>query len=163
MSVFFEGNAFIDGGQLQNANVTSCTVSNSAINTSSLDMNMQNITSVLDPIQPQDAATKKYVDDLGIVINDYLISGTVETEISNTMYGTYTLTIKKRENDGPTAIFNISKIDQNSPAHIVRTVGTPGISIDTRVMLLLKWLPNENIKIYKTHSSFDGLYTVKLM
>lgn len=164
MSVFFEGNAFIDGGQLQNANVTLCTVSNCAITTSSLDMALQNITSVKDPIQPQDAATKKFVDDLGIVIKKFRLEGIDFTDTGSSEFGTYIISVKPEDPNGPTAIFNVSKMSPSSPAHIVRTVATPGLAPpDDRAMLLLKWDPNENIMIRKTHSTFNGIYIIKIM
>ena len=58
MSVYFEGNAYIDGGT-----VTNVDVQNVAITASSINMNYQSITNVKDPFGLQDAATKNYVDN----------------------------------------------------------------------------------------------------
>ena len=174
MSVFFEGNAYIDGGHIENVSISTANISNSAINTSSLDMNMKNITSVQHPDQPHDAATKQYVDDLGIIIQKCYLEEDKPTEVSSgSTFGTYTVSIKRLNNPGPSAIFNVSKQTELSNAHIVRTVATPYFFVDTPVTLLLEWPPvgvNENghIKIRKSGTSgdndpLDGDYIVKLM
>jgi hypothetical protein len=178
MSVFFEGNAYIDGGHIENVGISTANISNSSIVTSSLDMNMQNITSVKDPIQPQDAATKKYIDDLGIIIEEcHLIRDEFTPVIGGGTHGTYTITIKRLNNPGPSAIFNVSKRDADANAHIVRTVATPWFFGDVPVTLLLEWPPvgssdNGYIKIRKsttssapggTNDPLDGTYIVKLM
>jgi hypothetical protein len=49
---YFKSNSYIDGGIVKNV----------AISQSSLDMNNLPITSVQDPANPQDSATKNYVD-----------------------------------------------------------------------------------------------------
>ena len=88
MSVCLEGNVFIDGGQVQNILVTNSSVANSNIVTSSLNMMglnsiEQNITNVANPINNQDAATKKYVDNLDIVISNVTLLNINTTIISN--------------------------------------------------------------------------------
>jgi hypothetical protein len=168
MSVFFEGNAYIDGGHIENVSISTASISNSAINTSSLDMNMQNITSVKDPIQPQDAATKKYVDDLGIIIEYCTLTGVQPTPVVGSGdHGTYTVTIKRQNNPGPSAIFNVSKRDATVNAHIVRTVATPWFFGDTPVTLLMEWPVGETIQIRKSATiggdPLDGIYIVKLV
>jgi len=59
MSVFFEGNAYIDECDVLNATIGNC-----AITTSSIDMNMQPIVNTGDPIAPQDVVTLNYLDSL---------------------------------------------------------------------------------------------------
>lgn len=161
MSVFFEANGFIDGGQVQNVNITSCSIGNSIINTSSLDMNMQNITSVKDPINNQDAATKKYVDDLEIVLRSFTLTGTSYTEISSNIKGSYVVTITNEIFNGPSAIFHITKNETTRNAHIVRTVASPGYM--SSVFLELSWPPNSTLLLKKTGNQYDGSYKVKIM
>jgi hypothetical protein len=74
-------------------------------------MNMQKITSVQNPINPQDAATKNYVDALGICILDINLTGTNFAVIANNVYGpflkgSYTITITNIIFNGPAATFN---------------------------------------------------------
>lgn len=161
MSVYFEANGFIDGGQVQNVNVTSCTIGNSSINTSSLDMNMANITSVKDPINNQDAATKKYVDNLEIILKSISLIGTSYTEIFTNVKGSYIVTISNEILNGPSAIFHITKSETTRNAHIVRTVATPGYM--SNVFLELYWPPNSTILLKKTGTQYDGSYKVKIM
>lgn len=161
MSVYFEGNAFIDGGRIQNTLVTSSTVSNSAIISSSLDMNLANITSVKDPILQQDAATKQYVDDLGVVISSVTLTGTSDTLISSQLKGCFVIIVSNLVLNGPSAIFNVSKNEASRQAHVVRTVASPGYL--TRVLLDVTWPPNSGILLKKSGASFDGSYRIKVM
>jgi hypothetical protein len=161
MSVFFESNSFIDGGQIQNVNITSCSIGNSAITTSSLDMNMANITSVKDPINNQDAATKKYVDDLEIRLMSITLSGTSYTQISTNIKGSYIVTISNEILNGPSGIFHITKSETIRSPHIVRTVAAPGYV--SNVFLEISWPVNSGILLRKTGSQYDGSYKVKIM
>jgi hypothetical protein len=154
--VYFEGNAYIDGG-----NITTTTIGNCSISTSSLDMNNQNITSVKDPIQQQDAATKQYVDDLGIRFNNALLNGITSTEIFPDQKGSFVITITNIIIDGPSAIFNVTKNRQNSESHIARTVASPGYGTNTLLQLL--WPPNSGIMLSKTDNNYNGEYRVKIM
>jgi hypothetical protein len=160
-SVFFEGSAYIDGGQIQNTIVLDSTIGNSAITTSSLDMNMANITSVKDPIDPQDAATKKYVDNLEVVFNTVTLNGTQGSVVSNYLQGSYVVAINNIVVNGPSGIFHATKNEAHRYAHIVRTVASPGYT--SNVTLMISWPPNSGITLYKTGGTFDGSYRVKLV
>jgi len=166
MSVFLEGNAYIDGGQIQNVNIVSTSIGNSKITTSSLDMlsntgDLQNITNVADPILLQDAATKKYVDDLGINVMNVTLIGTGGSLLKDFLTGSYIVIVNNVVLNGPSAIFHITKNDQNRHAHIIRTVATPGYS--SRNFLKIEWPLNSGIVLSKTASTFDGAYRVKLI
>lgn len=161
MSVYFEANGFIDGGQVQNVNITSCSIGNCKITTSSLDMNMDNITNVKDPINNQDAATKKYVDNLEIVLKSVNLNQTSFTEISTSLKGSYIVTVTNEILNGPSAIFHITKNESTRNAHIVRTVAVPGNNTST--FLELSWPINSSILLRKTGSQYNGSYKVKIM
>lgn len=161
MSVYFEGNAYIDGGQVQDAIITLSSIGSCSITTSSIDMNMQNITSVKDPIQPQDAATKKFVEDLEITFAIINLNGQSQTLISNLLQGSYIIKVNNIVMNGPTAIFNVTKSEASRNAHIVRITATPGYNSNNT--LVLTWPPNSGIYLQKTGTTFDGSYRVKIM
>jgi hypothetical protein len=160
-SVFFEGNAYIDGGKIINTHLTSSSVSNCQITTSSLDMNLSNITSVKDPILTQDAATKKYVDDLGIVITRTTLNGTNPSVVSDNLRGSYVISVTNEIINGPSAVFHVTKNSNSNQAHIVRTVASPGNNSSN--FLSATWPPNTGILLQKTGSTYDGSYRVKIM
>ena len=161
MSVYFEGNAFIDEGRVQNALLTNNSINNSIITTSSLDMNLQNITSVKDPINPQDAATKKYVDDLGVVISNISLSGTSSTLISSNLSGSYIITVKNIIINGPSATFHVTKISSTLNAQCNRISASPGYL--STITLFVTWPPSSGIYLNKNGSLYDGSYQIKIM
>lgn len=160
MSVFFEANAFIDTGQVSNVLLTGSSVSNCIITTSSLDMNMANITNVKDPINLQDAATKKYVDNLEIILSTTTLIGTSNVLISNQLYGSFVITVTNLVMGGPSAVFHVTKNDSSKTSHIIRTVASPGSG---NIFLELTWPVASGIFLKKTGISFDGSYKVKIM
>ncbi|NBU34026.1 hypothetical protein EB118_06355 [bacterium] len=164
MSFFFEGNGYFNGSVLTGSTVSNSAVNTSAISGCTIDMlstsgNLTNIVNVKDPIQPQDAATKKYIDTLGTTqtIN---LSNTNSSVISNNVKGSFVVTVTNLVLNGPCGIFNISKSEGFQQPHIVRTSGAPGYN--TNVFLSVNWPPNSSISLNKTGAEYDGSYFVKI-
>lgn len=165
MSVFFEGNGFFDGSQLVNSTVSNTTISASSLQACTINMlspigNYTPITNVQDPVNNQDAATKFYVDRIGTVFNISL-TNTDNATLSTNIKGSYMITISNNVLNGPSAIFNITKIESYKNPHIVRMTASPGHSTNT--FLEISWPPNSSILLRKTNQYFDGSYLVKLI
>lgn len=145
-------------------------VTNSAINSSTLDMNFKPITSVRNPIQPQDAATRWYVDNkldefsttLENPFAGYLVtlSGTEETDIVNLRPGSYIVTATPLKDGYPTATFSISKNSVYSPGHIARITGVPGSYTPEQLEVI--WPPGNVLKLKKNGPGYDGDYVVDM-
>ena len=161
----FDGNGYFYNSYVVNSTVSNTNIIQSAIRTSSLNMldingNFQNIINVKDPINLQDAATKKYVDTLGICF-DISLTGTQTTVLSNNVKGSYIITVTNNVLNGPSAIFHVTKSESNLKAGIARTVAAPGVVGNTQ--LKISWSPNSGICLYKTTTSYDGSYSIKMI
>lgn len=146
-------------------------IRNSSIMSSTIDMNMNNITSVKDPEKNQDAATKWYVDErmekaVEEVSNQFQgfeirLEGTNFSDIAYIKSGSYIVTIFSNDGDGyPTATFSISKASDYRAAMIHRMTSDPGL--DTYEQLDLQWPVNDVLTVRKTGPGFDGNYIVNL-
>jgi hypothetical protein len=169
MSFFGEGNLYLQYSYLTNSTATNNIITTSQINTSSIDMlsstgQYQYITNVHDPNLRQDAATKNYVDALGISINQITLTSTTGTVINSNLTGAYMITVNTTLNGGPygpNATFNISKSDPSKCGHVVRPSHAPGS--DSSCCLDIRWPPNSGPILFKTNVNFDGGYYVKNM
>lgn len=159
MSVAFEGNAYLDTSVIVNT-----TIGNSVITKSSLDMldslgNYQNITNVASPINPHDVVIKEYIDTF-TNNQTIVLSGTNGSLISSILYGSYIITIKNIVNNGPSAIYNLSKKNASVLPHRIRINSCPDISTST--YLNVTWNINGGIYLSKNTQFFDGNYDIKL-
>lgn len=164
MSVF-DGNGYFYDSYLTSSTISNAIISSSQIITTSIDMlntsgNYQNITNVKDPINPQDAATKNYVDILGISFECTLVN-TTGTIISSKHNGAFIITISNNVLNGPCAIFHVVKSTPSQYAGIARTVASPGLSGNTQ--LNITWEPNKGIYLNKTDNFYNGSYNIKII
>ena len=158
MAVYFEGNAYIDECLVQNTDIK-----NSNITTSSLDMNLENITSVKDPILPQDAATKKYVDEhaFQFTTTDVNLSGTVGSMVFSIGTGVHMIQVTNLVTNGPSALFNVTKSDASKCGQSNRFTASAGSGSNTT--LLLEWGASSDIYLRKTNDLYDGSYRAVLL
>jgi len=126
-----------------------------------LDLSGNIIRNVASPVNDSDSATKKYVDDLDIVISNITLTNINTTTISNYIKGSYIITISNLVFNGPSGIFHVTKSESSQQAHIVRTVASPGYG--TSIFLNVTWPPNSGILLNKTGSNYNGTYRVKVM
>ena len=143
-----------------NATIKDGFISTSDINTSNVDMNNENITSVKDPVNSQDAATKNYVDNLGLIVS-VTLTGISPVQITNKLKGSVYI-IAESDLEGPCATFLASKSKASKEAHIVRLTSAPA-DLPNKEQLNIIWPVNSGISINKTNVNFDGTYQVKII
>lgn len=165
-SFFGEGNFYMDSSILTNSSISNNIITTSQINTCSIDMlstsgNYQHITNIEHPVLDHDAATKFYVDALGISIANYTLSNTLGSLISTNLSGSFVITVKNLVLNGPSAVFNVTKNEQGICGHVVRPAAAPGTG--TRVTLNISWPSNSGILLFKNGPQYDGSYRVKIM
>lgn len=160
MSVFFEGNVYLDESKVHNSDIQTSTIQQSGITTSTLDMNSQTITSVADPVNPQDAATKNYVDKVGSIYEITLTATNWTLVTSNFLKGSLIVSISNNELDGPNATFHMVKSEPTRPKNSNRLSAAPGLT--TGEQLQSRWEPSTGIEIRKTGINYDGSYIVKI-
>jgi len=154
---YHSGNAVLNGTSAKRMTLT-----NSSVTTSSIDMNLQNITSVKDPILPQDAATKKYVDSaISSYYNTYLVTltGTGVSDAVSLPPGGWYVSVTGTIPGGPVATWTIAKSMTSGDASIFRLASSTSTSGET---LILTWSPSSPLRVHKTGSNYDGAYSVKI-
>jgi hypothetical protein len=165
-SFFGEGNFYMDSSILTNSSTSNTIITTSKILSSTIDMlstsgNYQNITNVATPIQSNDVAIKSYVDSLGISIQNYTLSNTLGSLISTNLSGSFIITVKNLVLNGPSAVFIITKNEQDICGQVTRTTAAPGTG--TRIALDISWPINSGIFLFKNGAQYDGSYKVKII
>lgn len=135
-----------------NGRILSCTV----------DMGMNRITSLENPIDPYDATPKFYVD--AIALNsvpsiEVTLTGTSYTMLTMDTRGTFDIIVANIVPDGPTAKFTITKSGSSRNASIQRWGSCAGTNTFER--LEMRWLPEMGIELRKNGPNYDGLYKVR--
>lgn len=166
MSYFFQGNIFAENSLIINSSVGNSLISSCNLTSSSIDMlssigNYQNITSVKDPINQQDASTKNYVDNLGIIISNVTLTSITGTLISNNNTGSFMVMVSNNVLNGPSATFHITKNSASLCGHIVRQTLSPGINTFTTLDII--WPPHSGFILFKSDESYNGSYKVKII
>lgn len=166
MSFYGEGNFYLSESCLLNSNIYNTIITTSDITACTLDMlsttgSFQRITNVATPILPNDAVIKSYVDDLGIIIQDYTLLNTTGTLVSSNLSGSFMLTVKNLIFNGPSAVFLISKNEPPICGHVIRQATVPGTN--TTTTLNIEWPSNSGIILYKNGIQYDGTYRVKII
>jgi hypothetical protein len=164
------GSYFYGSMSMVGKSIRKVVISNSRLTTSAVDMNLQNITSVKDPLLSQDAATKRYVDssadriatDVTSRFSGYIItlSSCIFSEVINLLPGSYIVTIRPVDDGGPTATFSVSRSSVYMMGFIARITGTPGVT--TGEQIELRWLVGQNLELRKTGPGYDGDYIVDM-
>jgi hypothetical protein len=159
---YFAGNVQLIGKSADKISLT-----NSSITATSLDMNQSNITSLRDPIQGQDAATKAYVDTKLEKINkpyeevSVTLGDATYVNVIGLKPGSYIVSIMSLSDGFPTATFAIGKSSSHMAlGSIFRLTSTPGVG--TGEQLELDWPALGMLRLRKTGESHNGDYIVNL-
>ena len=166
----------MDGnGYFEDSVFTDATIGNSHITTSTLDMNVKNITNVADPIQELDAVNKRWAlanlissatsGNLGNgLMSSYSVTltGTGQVLVDNSLTsGMYYIKVTSTVQGGPTAGFQIVNPDlTNYNSQITRTTSAPGGGSVTSLMM---YWDNTGLYLNKTGLPYDGEYIVGIL
>ncbi len=126
-------------------------------------MATRRITSVGDPLDNQDASTKRYCDtNSDAVIPKFLVnlSGTTLATAYSMLTGTFTIKVMGQTLTSPCAVFSVSKSTSSSHPQVNRVSASPGAVGPTN--LVLDWPVGGNILVGKTTASYDGTYLVSI-
>jgi hypothetical protein len=104
----------------------------------------------------RDAATTNFLDELNITL-----TSTNYSLVSDKLKGSIQILVEAIVEDGPSAVFLLSKSKSSKQAHIVRLVSSPGDSIQ-KERLNVRWSPGLGVELNKNNSGFDGGYTIKI-
>lgn len=146
---FFNGNAKIDGGEIENVDITK----------SSLDMNFQKITSVASPTDNYDAVNKMYVDSQTTSLT-VTLNSTTPALILNQSIGNYLFIIQSTTpSNYPMLSVILAKNHTNGSLGKVIFYTIPGAT--TGEYLQITWDDGEFIYLSKSGGGYDGQYIVR--
>jgi hypothetical protein len=104
----------------------------------------------------RDAATTNFLENLNITL-----TSTNYSLLSDKLKGSVQIIIEAIVDDGPSAVFILSKSKSSKEAHIVRLSSSPGDSTN-KEQLNIRWNPGLGIELRKNNNGFDGDYTIKI-
>ncbi|HEY9703578.1 MAG TPA: hypothetical protein V6C58_14110 [Allocoleopsis sp.] len=144
-------------------------IQDSVITNSTIDMGGNRITNVGDPIDPQDAATKAYVDSVGggggggseLVTVTVTLTGTSYTTIASDLQGDIYISVKNIISNGPSANFQVSKSEASRYPSYTRLTSSAGLT--TLERLEVQWNPSSPLQLRKTGTAYNGMYRVKMI
>jgi hypothetical protein len=137
---------------------------NGQVLSSKIDMDLERITSLADPIANADAVTKFYCDtnsQNGIpTVTVTLTSNIWNTILMNTS-GTFDIIISNVISDGPCAKFTLAKSGPSRNASIQRWNSCSGTTTNER--LEMRWPIGSGIELRKNGNGYDGNYKVRYL
>ena len=152
----FKNNGIINQGQ----------VVNSAINTSSIDMDSGVITGHSEPVNSTDVVNKNFLD-MRIGIVDIALSGTTPTTITYNgnplLTGDLFISVFHTTTslNGPTGKFALSKSISTLDGSISRLSMSPGLSNTTTISMT--WTAGDSPAISKSSADYDGDYRIAII
>jgi hypothetical protein len=146
MSYFFTGPIKTDKGYIANSSITN----------TDIDMNNKRITTVADPINPQDAVNLRSLEN-NIIYKSITLAGTNSVLVIPNTYGSYYVTISGVSDNLATAVFSISKSDSTTVV-----IGNR-LSHSGTGDLELNWTASNGIYIKKNSITQDGNYILKII
>lgn len=146
MSFFFTGPIKTDKGY----------VSNSTITNTDIDMNNKKITTLGDPVNPQDAVNLRSLEN-NILYKTITLTGTNSVLLISNTYGSYYITISGTTDNLASAVFSISKSDST-----INIIGNR-LSHSGTGDLELIWNSSSGLYIKKNSITQDGTYIVKII
>jgi hypothetical protein len=137
-------------------------IKNGSILSSKIDMDLERITSLADPIADTDGVSKQYCDAnsrSGVPTITVTLSGvTWNTVLLNTS-GVFDIIISNVVTNGPCAKFTIMKGSPSRNPSIQRWGSNSGNTTNER--LEMRWLPNSGIELRKNGNNYDGDYKLR--
>ncbi|RKO84177.1 hypothetical protein BDK51DRAFT_40338, partial [Blyttiomyces helicus] len=130
-----------------------------------VNININNFTTVPEPVIPSDQASKDYVDtqirntmDIKFVRTSVRLIDDKYSDVIMLRSGSYSISVISNVPGGPTALFHVSKNALSAEPNIVRVTSSSSRPDDTFLELI--WPPNKMIALRKTCFFYDGEYIV---
>jgi hypothetical protein len=130
---------------------------------STIDMNLNKITTLGTPVVDTDAVTKLYCDQNSsseILFVNATLSGTNWIEVIPDLIGVYDIFVVGQISGSACAKFTLIKNSQAKQASISRWSSSAGTGLQR---IEIRWLPNNGIEIRKNKIGQDGVYKVRYL